>query len=201
MRVILLRHGATAANDAHLYCGRSDPGLSASGRSELFRLKSECVYPKTDGLHIITSGMRRADETLAILYDRVPESRNEGLIEMNFGLFELHGYEELKTDPAYIRWIEDETGDVPTPGGESANAFHARVLRAFDAIDVDSLIVCHGGVISTIMARLFPDEGRHFYQWQPAHGCGYEINIGADGSRTFRPIPELRRKEGYEACM
>ena len=35
----------------------------------------------------------------------------------------------LRRWPDYLRWILDETGDVPPPGGESRNAFARRVRR------------------------------------------------------------------------
>ena len=37
MRLVLLRHGRTAANDARLYCGATDVALSEAGRSQLLQ--------------------------------------------------------------------------------------------------------------------------------------------------------------------
>ena len=59
-----------------------------------------------------------------------------------------------------------------------------RVLEAFSELPDGTALVAHGGVIAAIMASLFPEEGKHRYQWQPRNGHGYEIRGG-----TYRPIP------------
>ena len=175
MRLVLLRHGRTAANEARLYCGATDVALSEAGRAQLI-LRRECVrYPEVDGLLRVTSGMLRADETLCILFGAEPELRLPGLREMNFGRFEMHSYEQLKGDTDYQRWIMDGTGEVSTPGGEAKNAFHRRVNAAFDGLRRDALVVCHGGVIAARMEKLFPQENRNLYQWQPDSGLGYVL--------------------------
>jgi len=42
-------------------------------------------------------------------------------------------------------------------------------------------------VIAEIMAYLFPEEKRHFYEWQPGFGRGYTVEImrnNKDGCKT-----------------
>ena len=175
MRLVLLRHGRTAANEARLYCGATDVALSEAGRAQLLLRRERVRYPEIDGLLRVTSGMLRADETLRILFDAEPELRLPGLREMNFGRFEMHSYEQLKDDDDYQRWIMDTTGELSTPGGESASAFHRRVNAAFDELHRDALVVCHGGVIAARMEKLFPQENRNLYQWQPDSGLGYVL--------------------------
>lgn len=189
MRLLLLRHGMTMANESRLYCGFSDPGLSEKGRSELLRLKERIDYPDTCGMIRITSGMRRTDETLRLLFDAEPDARVEDLREMNFGRFELHSYDQLRSDADYQAWIMDESGGACTPGGESRRGFRKRVISAAEGIDRDALIVCHGGVISALMAHWFPGEGLNMYQWQPGFGQGYIVELADDGAR-WRKIEE-----------
>ena len=43
----------------------------------------------------------------------------------------------------------------------------------------DSLAVVHGGTILTIMQTLFPEENRSGYDWQPAPGGGYAVDLTA----------------------
>ena len=173
MRMVLLRHGRTAANDARLYCGATDVALSEAGRSQLLARRERVRYPEVDGLLRVTSGMLRADETLRILFDAEPELRLSGFREMNFGRFEMHSYEQLKEDADYQKWIMDGTGEVATPGGESRRDFQRRVNAAFDGLRQDALVVCHGGVIAARMEKLFPQENKNLYQWQPDSGLGY----------------------------
>ena len=107
---------------------------------------------------------------------------------MDFGRFEMRGYEELKDDPAYQDWITGDNEGKATPGGESGRAMEKRALEAFfDCFPPtrDTVIVTHGGVIAAIMARLFPQEGKNRYEWQPRPGRGYAVT--PDG---YRAIPD-----------
>lgn len=187
MKLVLLRHGMTMANERRLYCGASDLALTAAGRAELLRLRREVSYPDAADLEKITSGMLRSDETLKLLYGVEPDRRMPGFREIHFGSFELKCYEELKGNAQYQAWICDDTGDAAPPGGESANAFRARVFAAVDTLERDALIVCHGGVIAALMARWFPEEGRNLYQWQPGFGLGYVVELGP-GARSYTAL-------------
>ena len=191
--IYLLRHGRTRANEMRLYCGATDEPLSARGLEELFLLRRAGGYPPPDGLTILTSGMRRTKETLHALYGDLESSDLPALAEMNFGAFEMRSYEEMKEDDAYVLWITDKSGDYVCPGGESANAFKARICAAFDELaraERDFLVVCHGGVIANLMARAFPAEGLSFYEWQPKCGRGYEIQLTAGEPLSFRALPD-----------
>lgn len=187
MRWVLIRHGRTWANERRLYCGISDVELSQDGRKELLSLKQSRIYPQIEGLVKITSGMKRTDETMCMLFDAEPDLRMKAFGEINFGRFELRGYEELKSDLDYQAWIMDESGDMPMPGGESAGEFRKRVFAAADCLERDALVVCHGGVIAALMERWFPQEERSMYQWQPGFGCGYDVRC-ENGRYTYCSI-------------
>lgn len=191
MRLILLRHGMTEANERRLYCGASDPGLSPAGRAELLRLRGEVRYPGMEGCVCITSGMKRTDETLELLYGAEPDVRMPGLREMDFGCFEMHSYEELRCRDDYQAWILDESGELAPPGGESRNAFAERVRAAAGSIGQDALVVCHGGVIAALMQHWFPGQDYNMYQWQPGNGLGYELRFeGGNAAWKRIGLPE-----------
>ena len=179
MSIFLIRHGKTRANEQHLYCGSTDLSLSAGGREELLSLRY-AIDPE----RFVTSGMKRTDETLRILFGNVPFSVDSRFREVNFGDFEMKSYEMLKDDPAYQAWLTgDNEANVP-PGGESGAQMTRRVLEALRELPDGTALVTHGGVIAAIMASLFPWEGKHRYQWQPLNGRGYEIS-----GNSYRPIP------------
>ncbi|MBR6766474.1 MAG: histidine phosphatase family protein [Clostridia bacterium] len=186
----LIRHSLTYANEHRLYCGHTDIPLSENGRKLALTLAEARSLPSFDGY--ASSGMKRAMETLALLTGKNEAEIIPNLMEMNFGAFEMMSYEQLKDDPAYIRWIEDKTGAIACPGGESRNVFHERVTACADTIineDIPSLmIVCHGGVIANIMQHWFPGEDRHFYQWQPSACAGYMIQIENKKAISFEPV-------------
>lgn len=179
-RLYLIRHSRTQANEEHLYCGWTDLPLTENGRKIAADLSETRALPEE--IHFASSGMLRANETLLLLYGKTPEEILPEMKEMNFGEFEMHSYEQLLSRPEYIRWIEDKTGDLPCPGGESRNGFNRRVLccanKQIERKDIKNLLIlCHGGVIANIMEAWFPEEKRNFYEWQPGACGGYSITI------------------------
>lgn len=173
MTIYLIRHGKTAANEQHLYCGSSDLPLSEAGAAEL-REKRYLV----ENVRFVTSGMRRADQTLALLFGAVPYRVEPRFREVDFGIFELKSYAQLKDDPAYQAWISGDNEENIPPRGESGAQMTRRVLAAFGELREDTVVITHGGVIAAIMASLFPGEGKNRYQWQPGPGGGYVIQDG-----------------------
>ena len=188
MKLILIRHGRTEANERHLYCGSTDLPLSPAGRTALEDRRKTASYPSPEGMRVLTSGMLRCEETLAVLYGDLPHTADPAFREMDFGAFEMRSYEEMKEDPAYIAWISGDNEESVTPGGESGNGMTERVLGGLDRLlseGRDTLLVTHGGVIAAIMARLFPEEGKNRYEWQPEPGGGYEIDLDERSRRAF----------------
>ena len=170
MTVYLIRHGKTEANEKRLYCGRTDLPLSEQGREELQHLHYD-----TEHVRFLTSGMKRANETMELLFPGVPYEQDPRFREVDFGVFEMHSYEDLKDRHDYQIWLTgDNERNIP-PGGESGAQMTERVLSAYRGLTEDTCLVTHGGVIAAIMASLFPEENKHRYQWQPQNGHGYRI--------------------------
>ena len=176
MKLILIRHGNTEANEKHLYCGSTDLPLSEAGRAVL----APRTLPELPGLRIVTSGLLRCEQTLEALYGDVPHEQDPAFCEMDFGAFEMRSYEQMKDEPAYQAWISGDNEANVCPGGESGDQMKARVLAALDRLLSDGrdvLLVTHGGVIAVIMAHLFPEETKNRYQWQPPPGGGYIADL------------------------
>ena len=178
MTIYLIRHGKTEANEKHLYCGSSDLPLSVAGRAELQNIRYDIK-----NVRFLTSGMKRTNETLRILFGDVPYEVDPRFREVDFGIFEMHSYEQLKNRPEYQAWLTgDNDANIP-PNGESGAQMKARVLNAFSEIKENTCIITHGGVIASIMEYLFPNEGKNRYQWQPKNGYGWVV----DGN-SFRQL-------------
>ncbi len=173
MTIYLIRHGKTEANEKHLYCGSTDIGLSEKGKEALCKLE----YRISD-VRRITSGMRRTNETFKLLFGDVPFGIEPRFREVDFGIFEMHSYEQLKNTTLYQTWISGDNENNIPPWGESGAQMKKRVLEAFSELQEDTLVITHGGVIATIMEHLFPEEGKNRYQWQPKPGYGYAISNG-----------------------
>ena len=186
MTILLIRHGKTIANEQHLYCGSTDLSLSEAGRNALqgktVEVPENCRY--------VSSGMKRANETLELLFGPVSYEICRELREVDFGSFEMKSYDQLKEDPAYIAWITGDNMANTPPNGESGNAMTSRVVEAFRSLGEtgrDAVVVTHGGVIAAIMEHLFPEENKNRYQWQSANGGGYRLT-GKPGQWQYEVI-------------
>lgn len=167
MKIVFIRHGATAGNLEGRYVGRTDEGLSGGGRAEISRLVAPVVE------RVSVSPMRRCLETAVCLYPGanpiiVPDFR-----ECDFGDFEYKSYAELNGNAEYQAWI-DSGGALPFPGGESREAFSARCVRAFGALvrgaSFESLaIIAHGGTIMAIFES-YVDAKRDYFDWRIKNG-------------------------------
>ena len=178
MTIYMIRHGRTEANEKWLYCGSTDLPLSEAGREEL-----QGIHYEIDNIRFLTSGMKRANETLHILFGDMPYQVDSRFREVDFGIFEMQSYYAIKDTPAFQAWVTgDNEANVP-PEGESGLQMKQRVLEAFSEITEDTVLVAHGGVIAAIMEHLFPDENKSRYDWQPRNGKGYCLKDG-----TYFPL-------------
>ena len=174
-KLYLVRHGRTEANEKWLYCGSTDLPLSASGAKMLenvhYEVPKECIF--------MTSGMLRTEQTLKILFGNVPHTVDGRFREVDFGIFEMRSYEQLKSDPVYQEWITGDNEKNVPPNGESGEQMLERVLEGLKDLQKESknvVLVTHGGVIAAMMAQLFPGEDKNRYTWQPKPGCGYVVD-------------------------
>lgn len=152
IKVNFIRHGKTPSNDKHLYISRTDESLSESGKSAL--LKSD--YPVCDLL--FTSGYKRCNETAETIYKKNDIIEIPSFAELDFGDFEGKGYEDLKDDPEYQKWI-DSRGILATPNGESRDEFVKRLSEGFELVLKKSeaakeiSLVVHGGTIMGLISK------------------------------------------------
>lgn len=178
----LIRHGKTEANEKHLYCGKSDIHLSENGINELNDIKSSIKYPECN--NFFSSGAKRANETLEILYTKKLYREINEFWEYDFGDFEMKSYEMLKENKEYINWITDKDGQVSCPNGESKTQYRERIKEAFNNLvekcykeSISTVVlVCHGGTIGTIL-EIFYDNSKSFYEHQPSFGRGYTLTL------------------------
>ena len=170
MKIYLIRHGKTEANMRSLYCGSTDVGLCEEGRQELYRIRHDI-----QNVRFLTSGMKRANETLKILFGDVPFDVDPRFREVDFGEFEMYSYEQLKDRADFQVWLSGDNQTNVPPGGESGAQMLNRAVQAYSELRDHTCVVAHGGVIAGIMAHLFPQEGKSRYQWQPKNGHGYCI--------------------------
>ncbi len=184
LNIHLIRHGETTANKDRLFYGFSDVLLSDIGRQDLINIKDKYSNLSPTKTLFVTSGMKRTNETLELLFGHVDFVVIEDFKEMNFGDFELKSHKQLEHNNDYRAWIKDFEEFV-LPKGESKKIFETRVVNAYKNL-VQSLlnkntyddvyIVAHNGVVCVLMDYLF--EGlynKKFYDWKLENGESYII--------------------------
>lgn len=193
-RICLIRHGITAGNRDQLYYGHSDIPLIDDGKAEIARLAAQGIYPDDENADYYTTGLERTEQTFSLIYGDKPHRRLEALREINFGDYEMKTHDALKSSEDYRLWRRDRTGELSPPGGESLNNFAERIMQGYDELrqlhavkelsmrhsgkEALSVVVCHGGSISAILYRLYPEkcEGNLYY-WIPDPGHGYVLTL------------------------
>lgn len=203
--LVLIRHGITEGNIKKWFYGKTDIPLTDEGKENLMKAKEEGIYPKVPkDTQFITSGLKRTNETLEILYGNCEYVVMPDIREMNFGDFECHSFAELEDDPNFSKWVWDKSGETPTKNGESRIQFKKRVKKGLvDIINLHRLkelshrhsgkpavtvVICHGGVISAMMEEMFPKQKQTMWDWIPTPGLGYIIDIKAEAPLKYRNI-------------
>ena len=188
MKLTLLRHGITEGNRKNLCYGSTDLPLLPEGIAELRQTVQTHHYPTA--MHYYTSGMRRTEETFSLIYGDTPHEVLTGLREVNFGELEMVPFADLQNDPACRQWVEDLTGEMTLPGGESFQGVRRRVLEALEPLirrDEDAVCVMHGGAMSTALSFWFPDHP--LYAFMPHPGTGFQVTFEAGKPVEFHPVP------------
>ena len=155
-RLLLIRHGATAWNEAGRIQGRSDPGLSAGGRAAVARW----VLPAwTAGARWLCSPLTRARETAEILHGKEPGAPvvvEPRLAEMDWGAWEGRTLADLRDEfGAGMTANEGRGPDFRPPGGESPRDVQRRLrplLAELAATGAATVAVTHKGVIRAAYA-------------------------------------------------
>ena len=152
-----IRHGSVDETLAGKYIGTTDVSLSEEGKEELRKLKELCDYPPTQV--VFTSPLKRCTETCRILYPEISPLSIANLREYSFGEWEGKTADDLQAEPDFERWLAGDY-DAQPPHGESNADFLRRICRMFESIveglmktgTTESVIVTHGGVITTLLA-------------------------------------------------
>ena len=186
MKIYLIRHGKTYANERGLYCGSTDSFVSPLGFYELETRKNAGLYSTAEKYFV--SPLLRTHQTAKKIFGNVDVIVVPEFAEFDFGLLEMKSHDELLKMEEYREWIDPGNIGATCPGGENNNGFNKRVMNKFEVVKdeaafsgYDIVILCHGGVIATIMDTCFPEPDIHFYKWLPKGGEGYALSCDSSG--------------------
>ncbi len=189
MVLYLIRHGMTDALRHHIYYGRTDVPLEEGEAERLRSLSGR--YPRAELFY--TSGMKRTEDTLAAIYGDVDHRIDRELREIDFGIFEMTSYEQIKDLPEYQEYITGDFENKVPPGGESFVHMRDRSLRAVGRILAegrDSVLVIHGGNIAMMMGSWFP-YANSVYDFIPEAGNGYKVVFSEGKAVSYEKLIEI----------
>ncbi len=171
-----VRHGQTPANVSHQFAGSTDIPLD-----ELGRRQAESVAERFRSItidHIVSSPLQRAHYTasaIGLITGHEPVVM-DGLREMDFGDAEMLSIPEILERYAdMLPGLGDPYDlNMQWPNGESRFGFHARVLAAVNTIlhdyaDRRVAVVCHGGVIASVLSHLEDGPRNDFVRYSIAN--------------------------------
>ena len=209
-RIYLIRHGKTDGNRNHWYYGATDLPLSDVGSAEICAYREKGIYPAIpEDADFYTTGLIRTDQTMEAIFGKHEHTAIPKLQEINFGKAECMTYDELKVFDNFEKWAWDTTGDERIADAETANEFHVRIHAGLEELlemhhakeaacaengkDAVSVVVCHGGVISCIMEKLFPAVCGSMWDWLPEPGFGYAVDFQDGEPYMYSKINDIGR--------
>ncbi|MFW2332381.1 histidine phosphatase family protein [Ilumatobacter sp.] len=190
MELIMVRHALPERKE--LDDGVADPGLTADGHRQAELLAGYLGTERVDAVY--TSPLARARETAAPLERelRMTATVVDDVAEFDRNASEYIPIEELKAagDPRFY----DLTSDAWT-GNDPFDDFDRRVTVAIDGlIDAHAghtiVVVCHGGVINLVLARVLgiDQEGPGFFY--PNYTSIHRVAASRSGVRSIVTINE-----------
>jgi probable phosphomutase (TIGR03848 family) len=175
--VVLLRHGRSTANTAHVLAGRSrGVHLDDTGREQAERAAERLAGTRL--ARIVTSPLERCRETarpLAKRHPDVPLRTDRGLVEVDYGGWTGRALKELAKEKLW-RVVQAQPSAATFPEGESLGAMSARVVAAVRRLDAEVeaehgpgavwVAVSHGDPIKAVLADAL---GMHLDAFQRIH--------------------------------
>lgn len=186
IKLILVRHGKTFANEKNIYQGWGDAALNNTGIEQ-----AESVSKLLKDYYITNtycSTKTRCIQTLDYIKNKNKTINSveylEDLRETHFGLWEDKNVETIEKE-FKKEWEEflNNHNEFTFPEGESYKGFYNRCIKALKYIIDKSnsediiLIVAHAGVVRCIISYLMGLEEKGFYYITPKQGAYSLINI------------------------
>ena len=187
-RLLLVRHGETIWNMEQRLQGQIDIPLNDTGREQARKLAERLAGERLDW--ICSSDLQRAMETAAIIAaPHALEVRAEPrLRQFHLGVFQGKTPDEIEAyfggKPTAEQWENP-------PGGESVEAYHARLRAWLDDIRRDdrgeiALAVAHGHVLRMVIALALEIDLTKAWRFTISNASLSELHFRDDGAVLYR---------------
>lgn len=182
-----VRHGQTPANVKHQFAGVTDVPLDELGKRQAEQVAERFRHFEIDA--IMSSPLQRAHYTAEQIGKITGLKPNvmDGLKEIDFGDVEMMTINQvLETYPKLMPTLGDPRDTtMQWPNGESRHEFHSRVLASVNAIlrtyvDKSVAVVCHGGVISSVLSYLEDGPRNDFERYRIANCSITHMSVRPD---------------------
>ena len=190
VRLLVVRHGRTGHNAAHLIQGQLDVELDDTGRAQ-----AVAVAPRLaafEPVAIVSTDLRRAADTAAPLaaLTGLPIHLDQRLRERSFGDWQgLHGTEIAERYPAeHARWRAGQEVDGCAVEGTdelAKRASEALEDAATEAPEGTVVVFSHGGTSRHGMAALFGWSPEVLRSFAPLGNCRW-IELRRDSERGWQ---------------
>lgn len=200
MKIYLIRHGQTSLNKAGVYYGMTDCSLSEVGIKQMESLREKLVAGRSGDLQslerVYTSPLQRCQQTAKILFDESTLTMEPLIREMDFGLWEGLGYEQVQKEHeiAFKAWCDNDY-EVAVPEGESLKIIHHRICefierlkKAREARVKEVVVVSHQGPLRLLLSQLIGLEHRGFWHFTFEQGCYSLLELDPWNHCTVRYI-------------
>jgi probable phosphoglycerate mutase len=197
MEILLVRHALPERVETRDGTP-ADPPLSDLGHLQAKALAEWLSHEPIDAVH--TSPMRRARETAAPLAEATGREAivTDGVTEFDQFSDAYVPMEELKrTD--YQRWLEIAQGRGM--GEQDPRVFQADVVATIERIVGSNpgrrvVIVCHGGVINSYVARVLGRPDGDIFFFDPAYTSINRVLAAGSGERSIVSLNERGHLRG-----
>lgn len=195
IRLILVRHGETAANVAGQWTGVLETELTEHGETQIAAVAQRLAAEVGNPVAIYTSPLRRARRTaegIGAALDLEPQVV-EDLREVDFGHLDGVTIEEMKAHhpEIYERWKDRGDASFTWPGGDRRADFFHRVAVACDEIlsrhtRGTIIVVGHGGTLRSCLSHLLPQELSEWWTYPLSNCAVSEVTVEHGTARLVR---------------
>lgn len=187
MRLLLIRHGQTPSNVAHLLdTAVPGPGLTELGERQAAALPEALAQERIDALYASTQLRAQLTATPLAEHAGLEIRVRDGIREVSAGDLEMRGdHEAVETYLTTILAWSDGKTDLRMPGGENG----VEALGRFDAVVAEAAgtgaetvaMVSHGAAIRTWVAARAENLGTEFAGAHALRNTGVVVLTGSPG--------------------
>ena len=186
MKIFIIRHPHSLANEEKIYNSITDVPLSDKGAKQMEEVIQYLKNFKTIEFDQVQSIYSSPLMRCSVLADKLSNEwdcqvvKEDQLIEINFGIFEGKTYQEidLSFPNELLQWSNDYI-HYQIPEGESLQQCMLRVKPFITHLknqDQDVAIVTHGGIVKLLMLAFLDLPIETYWKFATNNCCIVEIN-------------------------